>query len=116
MDFEMLKCKIHRATVTEANVEYVGSITIDSSLMDAAGILEFEKVCVADVDNGARLETYAMRGEAGSGIVCLNGAAAHCCEVGDKVIIMAYARMSAEEAASHRPTIVLVDNDNKPTA
>ena len=114
MDLEMLKSKIHRATVTEANVDYVGSITIDGNLIDAAGILEWEKVCVADVDNGARLETYVMRGEPGSGIICLNGAAAHCCEVGDKVIIMAYARVSAEEARTHQPQIVLVDGDNRP--
>ena len=114
MDIEMLKSKIHRATVTEANVEYVGSITIYEELMAAAGILEWEKVCVADVDNGARLETYAMKGAAGSGIICLNGAAAHCCNVGDKVIIMAYGRFTPEEAQSHQPQIVLVGEGNRP--
>lgn len=116
MDIEMLKSKIHRATVTEANVEYVGSITIDEELMKAAGIRQWEKVCVADVDNGARLETYVMKGEPGSGIICLNGAAAHCCEVGDKVIIMAYARMTPEEAEGFDPQIVLVGEGNRPMA
>lgn len=85
MQLQMLKGKIHRATVTQADLHYVGSITIDETLMEQAGILEYEKVAIADVDNGNRFETYAMKGAAGSGIICLNGAAAHCCAVGDKI-------------------------------
>lgn len=112
MTLTMLKSKIHRATVTEAEVDYVGSITIDQDLMDAAGVLEYEKVQVVDVTNGSRLETYTIAGERGSGVICLNGAAAHCCEVGDKIIIMAYVEMTPEEAATHRPTVVFVDGDN----
>ena len=112
---EMLKGKIHRATVTEAKLDYVGSITIDQDLMDAAGILEYEKVLVCDVNNGNRLETYTIAGERGSGIICLNGAAAHCVEPGDKVIIMAFASLTDDEAKAHTPTVVFVDDDNKPT-
>jgi len=111
---EMLKGKIHRATVIQAELNYVGSITIDQQLLDAAGILEYEKVQVVDVDNGNRLETYAIAGERGSGLICLNGAAARCVSVGDKVIIMAYAQMSLEEAKAHRPAVVFVDEKNKP--
>ena len=111
----MLKSKIHRALVTQADLNYVGSITIDSELMEAAGIVEYERVEIADVDNGKRLATYAIAGEAGSGIICLNGAAAHCVEVGDKVIIMAYANMTVEEAAAHHPQVVFVDEQNKIT-
>ncbi len=114
MFLSILKSKIHRATVTDANIEYVGSITIDGDLMDLAGIHEFEKVVVADIDNGARLETYAMKGERGSGCVCLNGAAARCCSIGDIVIIMAYALMEEAEADFHSPKIVLVDGENRP--
>ena len=88
MTLEMLKSKIHRATVTQAELNYVGSITIDESLMEAAGIIEYEKVQIADVDNGARFETYVIAGETGSGIICLNGAAARMVSTGDKVIIM----------------------------
>ena len=90
MQIEMLKSKIHRATVKQAELDYVGSITIDEDLLDAAGILEYEKVQIADVDNGNRFETYAIAGERGSGMICLNGAAAHCVSLGDKVIIMCY--------------------------
>lgn len=114
MQLEMLKGKIHRATVTQANLHYVGSVTIDSDLLEAAGIREFEKVCIADVNNGNRLETYTMKGAAGSGVICLNGAAAHYVEVGDKVIIMNYAQMTPEEADNWKPYIVIVDDDNKP--
>ena len=113
MTFEMLHGKIHRATVTEARLDYVGSITIDEELMEAAGILEYEKVAVVNVDNGKRLETYTIKGEPGSGIICLNGAAAHMAEVGHKVIIMAYAAMTGEEIANEQPKVVFVDEDNK---
>ena len=114
MLLNMLKGKIHRATVTQAELDYVGSITIDSELMEAAGIMEYQQVQVADVDNGKRLETYVIAGEAGSGIICLNGAAAHLVEVGDKVIIMAYAQMTPEEAAQEEnaPRVVFVDDSN----
>ena len=87
----MLKSKIHRAVVTQADLDYVGSVTIDTSLLEEAGIFEYEKVQIVDIDNGNRFETYTIAGERGSGIICLNGAAAKCVEVGDKVIIMAYA-------------------------
>lgn len=110
----MLKGKIHRATVIQAELNYVGSITIDQELLNAAGILEYEKVQVVDVDNGSRLETYAIAGERGSGLICLNGAAARCVSVSDKVIIMAYAQMTPEEAKGYRPTVVFVDEKNKP--
>ena len=103
MTLEMLKSKIHRATVTQAELNYVGSITIDEGLMEAAGILEYEKVQIADVDNGARFETYVIAGEAGSGIICLNGAAARMVSAGDKVIIMSYAQMSQEEVKEYSP-------------
>ncbi len=113
MTFEMLHGKIHRATVTEARLDYVGSITIDEELMEAAGIYEYEKVAVVNVDNGKRLETYTIKGERGSGIICLNGAAAHMAEVGNKVIIMAYASMTPEELETSQPKVVFVDDDNK---
>ena len=113
MMLEMLKGKIHRATVVQAEVDYVGSITIDSELMEAASILEYEKVQVADVNNGSRLETYVIAGEPGSGMICLNGAAARFVSVGDKVIIMCYAQMEAAEAAAHHPRVVFVDERNR---
>ena len=113
MELTMLKAKIHRATVTAAEVDYVGSITIDADLLDAAGILEYERVAVADVINGSRLETYTIAGERGSGLICLNGAAARLVKTGDKVIIMAYAQMSPEEAREFRPRVVFVDGKNK---
>ena len=109
----MLKGKIHRVKVTQAEVDYVGSITIDPELMSAAGIFEYEKVAVVDVTNGARLETYTIAGEPGSGIICLNGAAAKLINKGDTAIIMAYAQMSPEEAAAFRPKVVFVDENNK---
>lgn len=114
MTIEMLKGKIHRAVVKQAELDYVGSITVDEDLMDAAGIIEYEKVQIVDVNNGNRFETYVIAGERGSGTVCLNGAAARCVSVGDKVIIMAYAQMTPEEAKSHRPAVVFVDENNKP--
>lgn len=114
MMLNMLKGKIHRATVVQAEVDYVGSITIDEDLMDAAGILEYEKVQVADVNNGSRLETYVIAGERGSGMICLNGAAARCVSVGDKVIIMCYALMTPEEADANPPRVVFVNDDNRP--
>ena len=113
MMLTMLKGKIHRATVKQAEVDYIGSITIDSELMEAAGILEYEKVQVADVNNGKRLETYVIAGEPGSGMICLNGAAAHYGEEGDKVIIMCYAQVDEREAAQMTPRVVFVDDDNK---
>jgi len=113
MELTLLKAKIHRATVTQADLDYVGSITIDSELLDESGILEYEQVAIADIDNGNRFETYVIAGEAGSGIICLNGAAAKCVSVGDKVIIMAYAQMTPEEAKSHKPTVLFVDDKNK---
>lgn len=113
MVLNMLKGKIHRATVTQAEVDYIGSITIDQDLMDAAGILEYEKVQVADVERGTRLETYVISGEPGSGVICLNGAAAHLVTPGDKVIIMCYAQMTPEEARESKPRVVFVDENNK---
>ncbi len=114
MTIELLKGKIHRATVVQAALDYVGSVTVDQDLLDAAGILEYEKVQIVDVDNGNRFETYTIAGERGSGMLCLNGAAARCVSVGDKVILMAYARLTAEEAANHRPKVVFVDEANRP--
>lgn len=109
----MLKSKIHRARVTQAEVNYVGSITVDSGLLEASGILEYEKVQVVDINNGNRLETYTIAGEKGSGVICLNGAAAKLVEVGDRVIIMAYANMDREEAESFKPRVVFVDKENR---
>ena len=113
MFLNMLKGKIHRATVVQAEIDYVGSITIDEALMEAAGILEYERVQVVDVNNGTRLETYVIAGERGSGMICLNGAAAKLVEVGDKVIIMCYAQMTAEEFKDNPPKVVFVDDNNK---
>ncbi|WP_339809749.1 aspartate 1-decarboxylase [Paenibacillus sp. FSL R7-0189] len=110
----MMKSKIHRATVTEANLNYVGSITIDESLMEAADILENEKVQIVDNNNGSRLETYVIPGPRGSGVICLNGAAARLVQPGDTVIIISYAMLSSEELDSHKPTVVFVDENNKP--
>jgi aspartate 1-decarboxylase len=108
----LLRSKIHRATVTEADVDYEGSITIDSDLMKAAGLVEFELVHVADVDTGTRLETYVMTGAAGSGIICMNGAAARRVGVGDHIIIMAYTQVEEPLPAGWQPEIVLVDGKN----
>ena len=115
MTMEMLKGKIHRATVVQAELDYVGSITVDQDLLDAAGILEYEKVQIVDVNNGSRFETYTISGERGSGMICLNGAAARCVSTGDKVIIMCYAQMTPEEFADpdNAPRVVFVDDDNR---
>ncbi|MBQ1349973.1 MAG: aspartate 1-decarboxylase [Ruminococcus sp.] len=113
MNITLLKGKIHRATVVQAELDYVGSITIDEALMDAAGIMEYEQVQIVDVNNGSRFTTYVIAGERGSGLICLNGAAARQVSVGDKVIIMCYAQMTPEEAASHAPKVVFVDDDNR---
>ncbi|MCR5836147.1 MAG: aspartate 1-decarboxylase [Lachnospiraceae bacterium] len=109
----MLKGKIHRATVVQAALDYVGSITVDEDLLDAAGIYEYEKVAIVDVNNGNRFETYTIAGERGSGMICLNGAAARCVSVGDKIIIMCYAQMDEKEIKDNPPKVVFVDDDNK---
>jgi aspartate 1-decarboxylase len=109
----MMKSKIHRATVTDANLHYVGSITVDRDLMDEADLLEYEQVAVVDIDNGARLETYVIAGERGSGDVCLNGAAARLVSPGDRVIIISYAEYDREELEGYAPTIVHVDRANR---
>lgn len=113
MQITMLKGKIHRATVVQAELDYVGSITVDEDLLDAAGILEYELVHVVDINNGNRFTTYTIAGERGSGLICLNGAAARMVQVQDKVIIMAYAEMTPEEAKEHKPHAVFVDDNNK---
>lgn len=113
MQIKMLKGKIHRACVTQAELHYVGSITVDSSLLEAAGILEYEMVQIVDVENGNRFETYTIAGEAGSGMICLNGAAARQVQIGDHIIIMAYAQMEPEEAKEHKPFVVFTDAQNK---
>lgn len=113
MYISMLKGKIHRAVVTEANINYIGSITIDPVLMDAAGIYEYEKVQVVDVENGNRLETYTIAGEPGSGVICLNGAAARLVSMGDHVIIMSYCTLTPEEVKDHKPKVVFVDKHNR---
>lgn len=113
MEITLLKAKIHRAVVTQADLNYVGSVTIDTDLLKESGILEYEKVQIVDINNGNRFETYTIAGEAGSGIICLNGAAAKCVNVGDKVIIMAYANMTSEEAQTHKPMVLFVDDNNK---
>ena len=109
----MLKGKIHRAIVKQAELHYVGSITIDPVLMEAAGILEYEYVQIVDVENGNRFETYTIAGKPGSGMICLNGAAARQVAVGDHIIIMCYAQMTPDEAKEHKPHVVFVDEDNK---
>ncbi len=115
MQITMLKSKIHRATVTQAELDYVGSITVDSGLLEASGILEYEKVQIVDINNGTRFETYTIAGERGSGIICLNGAAARCVSTGDKIIIMAYCSVTPEEANAHTPKVVFVDDKNNIT-
>ena len=109
MYIQVMKSKIHRVTVTDANLNYIGSITIDQDLMDAAGIIEGERVYIVDVNNGERLDTYTIAGERGSGTICLNGAAARKVEVGDIVIIMAYAIVTPEEGREFKPQIVFPD-------
>lgn len=112
MTVQMLKGKIHRAVVVQAELNYVGSITVDPELMEAAGILEYEKVQIVDVENGSRFETYTIEGEPGSGMICLNGAAARMVQTGDHIIIMCYCNMTPEEAANHKPKVVFVDEKN----
>ena len=112
MLLQIFKSKIHRATVTEANLNYVGSITIDEDLMDAANLMEGERVQIVNNNNGERLETYVIKGERGSGTICLNGAAARKAEVGDVVIIISYAYMTPEEAADFKPKAVFPDENN----
>ncbi|CAM3972618.1 aspartate 1-decarboxylase [Paenibacillus alkaliterrae] len=110
----MMKSKLHRATVTEANLNYVGSITIDEDLMDAANIWENEKVQIVNNNNGARFETYVITGKRGSGVICLNGAAARQVQPGDQVIIISYAMMTDEEAKAHKPIVTILDESNRP--
>ena len=113
LNITMLNSKIHRASVTEAKLDYVGSITIDSSLLNAAGILEYEKVHIVNINNGERFETYTIKGEKNSGIICVNGAAARCVQPNDKIIIMSYASMELNEAKIHKPKVVFVDEKNQ---
>lgn len=115
MTITMLKTKIHRATVTQAELDYVGSITVDMDLLEQAGILEYEKVQIVDVNNGSRFETYTIAGERGSGVMCLNGAAARMVQTGDKIILMAYTQVTPEEAKELRPTVLFVDEKNHAT-
>ena len=115
MTSTMLKGKIHRATVTQAELDYVGSITVDVELLEKAGIFEYEKVQIVDVNNGARFETYTIAGERGSGVMCLNGAAARMVQTGDKIILMAYAQVTPEEAKEMRPAVLFVDEKNQIT-
>jgi aspartate 1-decarboxylase len=109
----LLKSKIHRATVTEAQLEYFGSITIDENLMDAAGIYAFEKVLVTNMREGHRLETYVLKGERGSGVICLNGPSAHFFNKGDEILIMAFESISPELAKNHQPLVIFPENENK---
>lgn len=113
MNITMLKSKIHRAVVVQAELNYVGSVTVDPALMKAAGILEYEKVQIVDIENGNRFETYTIAGEENSGMICLNGAAARQVQVGDHIILMAYCDMTPEEAENHKPKVVFVDEENK---
>lgn len=113
MFIEVLKAKIHRATVTDANLNYVGSITIDSNLLSASGIREHEKVQVVNITNGQRFETYVIVGKPGTGEICLNGACARLAEVGDKIIIITYCQLDNEEYNSHEPKVVFVNDQNQ---
>lgn len=114
MTISVLKSKIHRAVITQAELHYVGSITIDADLMEAAGLYEYEHVHIVNVNSGSRIETYVIEGERGSGVICLNGAAARSGQKGDHIIIMAYADMTPEEMPQHAPKVVFVDDSNKP--
>jgi aspartate 1-decarboxylase len=114
MTIKMFKSKLHQLTVTEANLYYEGSITIDEELLETANLLPYEKVQVVNINNGARLETYTIPGPRGSRIVCMNGPAARLAQLGDRVIVISYADMTPEEAKKHRPHIVLVDKNNDP--
>lgn len=114
MKLTMFKSKLHQMRVTEANLMYEGSITIDEDLLDLSGILPYEKVAVVNITNGSRLETYTIPGDRGSGVCCMNGAAARLTQVDDRIIVIAYAEMDPEEARTHKPTVVVVDETNKP--
>ena len=112
MHIEVLKSKIHRVKITEANLHYIGSITIDEDLMEAANLIENEKVTVLNIDNGERLDTYVIKGTRGSGMICMNGPAARRISVGDTVIIVSYCSMDFEAAKKHKPTIIFPKEDN----
>lgn len=114
MKLTIFKSKLHQMRVTEANLLYEGSITIDEDLLDKAGILPYEKVQVVNITNGARLETYTIPGERGSRVCCMNGAAARITQVDDRIIVIAYAEMTPEEARNHKPNVVIVDENNEP--
>lgn len=114
MKLTMFKSKLHQMKVTEANLHYEGSITIDQDLLDKAGILPYEKVQVLNITNGSRLETYTISGKRGSRVCCLNGAAARLTQVGDRIIVISYAEMTPEEAKNHKPKVVIVDENNEP--
>ncbi|MEX2363063.1 MAG: aspartate 1-decarboxylase [Balneolaceae bacterium] len=114
MKITMFKSKLHQMVVTEANLMYEGSITIDQELLDAANLLPYEKVQVVNITNGSRLETYTIPGERGSKVCCLNGAAARLTQVGDRIIVISYAEMTPEEAKEHKPRTVVVDENNEP--
>ena len=113
MQLHMLKAKLHRATITQTDLDYHGSITIDSDLLVRSGILPAERVEVANLANGARFATYVIAGDAGSGVIGINGAAARLCEIGDRVIILAYALMEEDEAAGHKPIVLVLDGQNR---
>jgi len=115
LQITVLKSKIHRATVIQAELDYIGSITVDADLLDAAGIYEYEKVQIVDINNGNRFETYAITGERGTGMICLNGAAARCVQPKDKIIIMAYAQMDPCELKENPPQVVFVNDTNQIT-
>lgn len=115
MEISVLKSKIHRAVVKQAELDYIGSITIDETLMEKAGIMEYEKVQIVNINNGERFETYVISGEKDSGMICLNGAAARMAQPNDKIIIMSYATMTPEEAKENPPKVVFVDDENKIT-
>jgi aspartate 1-decarboxylase len=116
MRIKILKSKVHRATVTDTNVDYTGSMGMDEDLMDAAGLVPYEHILVADVDNGTRHETYVVPTPRGQGDICVMGAAAHLVNLGDKVIVMAFADLHPDEVANHKPKVVVVDEENKPLA
>ena len=113
MEISMLKSKIHRAVIIQAELNYVGSVTIDEELMEAAGLYEYERVHISNVNSGSRIETYVIAGERGSGVICLNGAAARSGQKGDYIIIMAYANMTPDEIKTHRPKVVFVGDKNE---
>ncbi len=113
MQIEVLKSKIHRVKITEANLHYIGSITIDEALMEAANLIEHEKVQIVDIDNGTRLETYVIKGTRGSGMICMNGPAARAVQVGDTIIIMSFATMDFEEAKTFKPSVIFPKEDNR---